>query len=584
MNHYPRLILLALSLPFMTSGQAAPGQMDTVATVGKSSSVTFPELQQYVHERFYDRMYRTRPLEYAFKKALDDMIVDQLKRIDFFELGLQRDDALLQSNRRLINEELVIRYFQSEYVRKYVNDRSIRNAYEQMKRVVECRRFRVDTSAVQSARTRGTFAGVTRKLESERAGGATFDGLVSSCRRWLRIPTAAVYRDTVTWKNTPGDEADSIIFSLRAGQVRILSSPAALEIVQITGIKTPAVEPFDNVKDEIYNALRERYVGRVFDEFDSEKKALVNEKGLTWDEEALQGLLNWSNIPGFYGVRYVDTLSRAISEGRNPVLMKYRNGSVDLKEYLRLLNEVLILPPRGKFRIQDLKTFILEAVRTDKVVRKARALGLQNGVLTPGTPDPVLKDRIVSLYNQRMIDAKIPNLTEERIREFYAAHRDSLYYQLAKINIYAVISSDRRAIDSMWQMHQGGIAFEKLAHEMEVKGFIKDRFGDSIRSYLSTEQPFLGRAAFALKLNQVAGPIEYHDPDRGTLYAIIKCVEARPEKQLTLDDARKSIAADFREFQMTKIGNETAETLKNKYGYTIREDVLMRNIAVLRAK
>ena len=32
------------------------------------------------------------------------MIVDQLKRIDFFERGLNRDSTLLQSNRRLITK------------------------------------------------------------------------------------------------------------------------------------------------------------------------------------------------------------------------------------------------------------------------------------------------------------------------------------------------------------------------------------------------------------------------------------------------------------------------------------------------
>jgi hypothetical protein len=170
------------------------------------------------------------------------------------------------------------------------------------------------------------------------------------------------------------------------------------------------------------------------------------------------------------------------------------------------------------------------------------------------------------------------------MREFYAANKDSLYYQLAKVNIYAVISTDRKEIDNVWQMHLRGTAFEKLAPQIDVKTFVRDRSGDSIRSYLSTETPFLGKAAFTLTLNQVAGPIEYVDPDRGTCYAIIKCVGIRPEKQLTMDDARKTIAADFMEFQKKKIGDETAESLKNKYGFKEYEDVLMRDVAALRAK
>ena len=582
---YPFRVLFTLSFLFINFFQEAfPGGFDTVATAGKNSVITFGALQQFVHERFYDRMYRTRPLEYAYTRALDDMIVEQLKRIDFFERGLDRDSALLESNRRVINEELVIRYFGREYVRKYVNDAAMREAYERMKREVVCRRNHVNAPAGDSAKSRKSFDAVRGQLASELARGATFNGLVSASGRLLHTLTAPVDTVTVTWKKGLVAEADSIIFKLRVGQIAILNLSASLEIVQIVRINTVPVAPYENVKDEIYNTLRERFASTAADDFTRATKALVDERALTWNEKALEMLLGWSNIPGFYASLYRDTLTAAIAEGRNPVLLNYRGGRVDLREYLRLLNDVLILPGRGRFRVDDLKKLILEALRTDRVVKKARALGLEKGIFSFRSTDPTLRDRIVSLYNQAVIEANIPKLTEGAIRGFYAANKDSLYYQLAKVNIYAVISTDRKEIDNVWQMHLRGTAFEKLAPQIDVKTFVRDRSGDSIRSYLSTETPFLGKAAFTLTLNQVAGPIEYVDPDRGTCYAIIKCVGIRPEKQLTMDDARKTIAADFMEFQKKKIGDETAESLKNKYGFKEYEDVLMRDVAALRAK
>ena len=422
------------------------------------------------------------------------------------------------------------------------------------------------------------------KLSSQLARGATFADLVSACRRWLQASTAAVDTVTVAWKNGLMGGADSIIFKLRVGQVAILNFSAALEIVQIVRINTLSVAPYEKVKDDIYNTLRERFATAATEDFTRETDALVDEHALEWNEKALKDLLVWSNIPGFYASLYGDTLSAAIAEGRNPVLLNYRGGRVDLREYLRLLNEVLILPGRGNFRVDDLKKFMLEAIRTDRVVRKARALGLEEGIFSFRSTDPVLRDRIVSLYNKRVIEASIPALTEGTMREFYAENRDSLDYQLAKVNIYAVISTDRKEIDSVWQMHLRGTVFEKLAPQIDVKTFIRDRSDDTIRSYLSTETPFLGKAAFTLTLNQVAGPVEYFDPERGTCYAIIKCVGIRPEKQLTLDDARKTIAADFKELQTAKIGNETAKMLKNKYGFRVFEDALMRGIVAIQAK
>jgi hypothetical protein len=442
----------------------------------------------------------------------------------------------------------------------------------------------VKAPAEGSAKSRESFNAVRGKLAAELARGATFDDLVSACRGRLRTATAAV--DTVTVSSKKGllGEADSVIFTLHAGQVGILNLSTALEIVQVIRINTLSVAPYEKMKDDIYNTLREHFAAAAADDFTRATEALVDERALTWDEKALAVLLGWSNIPGFYASLYRDTLTSVIAQGRNSVLLKYPGGKVDLREFRRLLDDVLTLPGGGKFRVDDIKKFILEAVRTDRVAGKARALGLEKGIFSLRSTDPVQRDRVVSLYNQRVIEASIPKLTEETIREFYTANRDSLYYQLAKVNIYAVISTDRKEIDSVWQMHLRGTAFEKLAPQIDVKTFIRERSGGTISSYLSTETPFLGKAAFTLTLNQVAGPSEYIDPDRGTCYAIIKCVGIRPEKQLTLDDARKSIPADFREFQMTKIGNETAETLKNKYGFKVREDILMRNIAALRAK
>ncbi len=577
MNEY-RLLVLTLALLFICAGQAYSGEQDTAATVGDGYIITFRALQERVHERYYDRVYHLQPPVVAYLKALEDMVVDQLKRIDFNELGLEKDSTLLQSNRRMINEELVIKYFEREYVQKYLNDKSIREAYEHMKREVVCRRLRVDTLALHQTPSGKFLKDIAGKLESDRARGKSFDDLITACRRLLKSPSAKLTTESVTWKQSLANDSDEIIFNLSPGDVRILLSPTELQIVELLNVKKVAVEPFEKVRDDIYNALKQRQVDRGYEEFSLTKAALVDEHGLRWNQKGLQKLLDWSNTPTFYGGMYADTLSKAIAEGRNLVLLNYRGGKVDLQEYLRLLNDVLILPPRGQYRIADLKGYILEALRTDRIVKKAVAQGLAKTVLNARTTDPVLKDRIVSLYNQKQIDSKIPQLTEGRIREFYAANKDTLYYQLAKVNIYAIIFSDKRGIDSLWQMHLRGAPFEKLSRNYFVKAFIKDRDDDTIRSYRSMEKPFLAKAAFSLILNQVAGPIEYNDPEQGMQYAIIKCVELRPEKQLTLDEARETISDDFKEYEKKRLGSETVERLKTKYGFRIYDDVVRRNI------
>jgi ASC-1-like (ASCH) protein len=572
--------LLAIFILPVTSGMVFPQGQDTVALVGGTYAIRFQELRQYVNDYHYDLMFKRWPRGFSFDTALNVMIVNQLKRIDFFELGLQKDSKLLESARRSINEGLVIEYFNREYLGKYVNDKLIHDAYEQMKRQVVFDRFLVEVSAVDSMDAVNSVNIAATRLQSELGQGKGFDDLVSDCRRWFATAKMKEDTGTVAWRQTLTSPPASAIFNLRPGDVGVLKSTNALQIVKVIKNQPLKVAPFEKVKDEIFDLLQRQNADRILYDFEKAKKGLINENRCQWNQKALDQLLAWSNIRGFYDKKlYADTLTAAISKGRNFLILNYPGGKVDVKEYLRLLNDVLILPPRPSYRVVDIKNFLLEALRTDKIVKKAAALHLEKYIFNANTADPVLKKRIVSLYDQKEIESRIPDPTEKEIREFYAARGNSLYYQPAIVGINAIILPDKDSIDVLWQKHIFGLPFEKLANSWYVKTFGKYRNDDTIRSYLSIEPPFLGNAAFKLKLNEVAGPVNYLDPDQGMQYAIIKCIENKPEKQLTLEEARSQIPGDYKNAERRRIERETVERLKKKYGFKVYRDVLMRNLS-----
>jgi parvulin-like peptidyl-prolyl isomerase len=110
-----------------------------------------------------------------------------------------------------------------------------------------------------------------------------------------------------------------------------------------------------------------------------------------------------------------------------------------------------------------------------------------------------------------------------------------------------------------------------------VKTYVRKRDG-TIASYFSTEPPYLGEAAFKLKLFETAGPIDYDDSATGKQYALIKCMATRDDKQLTFDDARKSIVDNFRKYYRNRIAQSVTELLRKKYAVTIYGDVLRQNL------
>ena len=546
---------------------------DTVATIADQYAITFPELQEYARDNHYGYRFWKSPAE-PYEKALDDMIVHQLKRIDFFSLGLDRTVEALQQMKRSINEELVIRYYNTQFYRKYVNEDSMQHAYKEMGREVLYQQIVLAKPGNASRKDIDSLKLLAKTIRMRIRKDEDFVKLVEQYSQNLQSRSENTLQP-LDWKMSLSNNLDYTIFHLPVNEVRILESEESFHIVQIVKTSTIDVQPYEQVKEDIRKALNERYSEFSHEEFERAKKSLIDERKLKWNPKALAQLVRWSNIPKFYQTAYADTLHDAISHGHNFVILTYSNKRIDLKEYLRLLNDVLTPGDFLSVKQDDVKKFILEAVRTSMIVDKAVKLGLEKDVFTPTTTNPVLSNGILRLYDRHEIVEQVPPATEQALKEFYKANKDSLYYQLAKVNIYAAVDSDKNVIDGMKEKLNQNVPFEKLAPRILVKTYIRERDG-TLKTYFGDEPPLLAEAAFKLKLNEVAGPIRYVDLASVKQWALIKCIGIREEKQLSYDDAKKTIADDFANYHRERIGQSVREGLKKKYAVTIYNDVLRR--------
>ncbi|HQM36956.1 MAG TPA: peptidyl-prolyl cis-trans isomerase [Candidatus Marinimicrobia bacterium] len=575
-NFYLLILVLAMTTNIFTNcGKQTELAQKTIAVIDDHYKISFADLHKYVYDEYFHRRYRDK--SEAYQRALDEMVLDQLKCIDFFKRGLNNDSQLMQQLQRYINEELIVKYFESEYLGKYTSEEFARKTYDQMGKEVYYQQIILNKPENASDAQSDALKNQAVEIKTKAEQGVDFNELIKQYAT-NNAPDVSVL--TIDWEKSMVSPHNRVIFSLNKGDVRILDEYNAYYVVKITDVRPIKLKPFNKVKDELISQLQEGYYYTSLDEYDRDKKALVNEDSIVWNEKALDQLVKWSRIPNFYKAIYRDTLQNAISSGRNLTILTYPKGQIDLKEYLRLLNEILILGDSREITKEKLEEFIIEALRSDQIVRKARDLGLEKEVFNPYTNNPALKYKIVELYDKAVIESQIPEPTEAALQEFYQANRDSLYYQLEKINLYAVIYSDKSEADQMWAKIQAGTTFNEASNRWFVKTFIKDRDGQ-IKSYLSQEPPHLGEAAFKLKEGEVDGVIEYTDPDKGRQYAIIKCEKRTPEKQLTYDEVRKSIADDFIKYHRKQISQEVTKYLYDNYEVNINEKLLAKAIKSL---
>ena len=565
------IIILMLMSIYVYSGCNTNGDIDqnVVAEYGDGKKITFEELNKYVNDWFINKRFTDK--SEGYRNALNIMLNNQMKRVDFFERHLDTNKTLIQSISRIINEELTGLYFEKQYLSKYTNDRFISNVYNSMdKRVVYQeiilqRPIEAPKSKIEEIEKKAL------DIKTEIENGADFNAMVQKYSQDLQSVQNQGYASPVAWKQSVLDQIGNVVFNLSKNDVRVLVTNQDFRVIKVAEITKIQMEPLEQIKDKVIAEIKEVYTQKSLDDYNKDKLAAIDTTNLVWNEAALSQLVKW------YNDIYEETLTEAISND-NKTILTYKNEKVDYKEYLRLVKNILSLKVDAKLNKKDIKNFIIDAVTTDKIVTKADSLDLRKEVFNAYTINPVIKDRLVYLYNQAEIEQKIPPLTEENLYNFFNDHKESIFYQLEKRNIYVMIFETEEAAKKVYNEITSGIEFEKVTGRFLVKTFIKERDGE-LKAFNKIDKPVFAKEGFEMKLDEVSRPVKFVDEDQQIKYAVLKCKNVRPEKQLTYDEAKNIIDEEFKNYYRAKLEDEIEKRLTEKYHPKYYYDVISKMIS-----
>ena len=299
MRFFRQLALwLATILLLMNTGCVKDKIADSniVVTFDNNHSITTTELDRYVKDWLYYKKYQNRPD--AYKNALRNMVTNQLKRIDFFEKGLDKNEGLMQSIMRIVNEGLIAEYFETQYLGKYASEEKAKQIYGMMNKEVVYQLMEIKKPENASQKQLDSLQEKALEIKSELDNGKDFSSVAKE------YSLAKNYIDdgnmpAVDWKQSMSNPVSNIIFNLNKNDVGVLNSDDAFSIVKIADIKEIHIEPFDSVKSEIISDLKKGYAETSLDEYEKDKKELIDEKSLKWNQTALKQIVKWSAIPDF---------------------------------------------------------------------------------------------------------------------------------------------------------------------------------------------------------------------------------------------------------------------------------------------
>ena len=384
---------------------------------------------------------------------------------------------------------------------------------------------------------------------------------------------------TVTWQQTVSTPRAFILFRMEPGDVQSFEGPLTFSIVRVERIDRTPAPPLEEVREEIVSALHRWHSEPATRAFRNEWMSLVDTLALEWNSPGLDHVLSWSNTPGFYEGSYRSVIDDYLAAHDDLLVLTDGRGEVRLSDLPRIIAEVLTLESSGNHTRKVIKDYLLEAVRTERLADRARAAGLMAEIWRADTPSPVLARGFVHFYNERFVEDQIPAPTEERLRDFYQEFDDSLFYQLERVNTEIIVRSDSAEIAEIWRQLQDGAEFSEVSHRRLIRSFQRTPDG-TITTLFNPEPPYLGEVAFGMGEGEIAGPVSYMDQRNGQRFAVIRATRRFEERQLSFDEVRDRVEEEFLDHHRSRLAEEVAERLRQRYPVKVHPDVLERHLAV----
>jgi hypothetical protein len=548
-------------------------EADIVASVKGIGDISFNELQNHYRDYQFDLKYRDNP-EQGYQEALQSLVLFKRKVADFKNEEMYENKKLMSPIQRYVNEEIRRLYFEEEYLGKYINEASITSYYQLINKEITYQQLVLNKFYNQNTNPEINVKSRIDQILSEINSGTDFDILVSRYSEDITNNNNGLM-PPINWRNGWLNSTNRAISSMNIGDIEVLESESMYYIIKISDIKIIDIPQLNDIRPTIIKNLREQYLDRALQEFAFMEDNIVDTKDFKWNEEVIKEIAGWSKDDSFFLGKYKDTINEAINLSNNKTIISNDLEDIRYDDLLYFLNDILIPGIEKDISENDLKNYIIEAIRTDLIINKAKDLGYDEKILTENATD-ALEFQYQKIYTIENIDNKLPTPNDTILKEFYNEHKDSLLYQYALTSIYVKLFDEKSEALKMIENINAGESFEQAANRTyKVKSFIKNKEG-KINSYYSNEEPIFGNIAFEMEPNEIIGPINTYELDVQK-FAVIKSSRIIEEKVPTFNEIQ-NLEKRFEAYYREQLNQRVKDVLASKYPVITFDDIISKNI------
>ncbi len=542
-----------------------------VAVIGNKQVITLNEFKED-----FSRGKSTEAVETSSPSRLlnhlNHMIDTRIKILEAYEMGLERDSAVVAKVVPTRTQALFNRLYETEIVDHMVKETDIRAYFAHMGKEVVIRkitfRCEADSSSEEEAKRKA------QDVLSQARAGEDFAALARTHSEDRGSAMNGGLMNPLVWTQQ-NDPVKDRAFTMQEGDISgLIKDNTGYHIIKVEKIREKERDPYHEVREEIRQNLIAANRQAIAEEARAYWSKVMEDKGVFWNEEELEYLVQrLKSVKDPRRDILADSLDGLSPEEKEKVLVQHKEGQITVQDFEEKIQEY---PQHTRFPIDQtsgLKRLFEQWLMRRMLLEKAVSKGLEKDKAVVEELQKTTEQEIVRVLMDRFVIGEIKP-REEALKLYYERNREEKYSDPEKVNVQEVMVKDEDMANRIAQWAKAGRDFSKLARDYTERPGYKNK--DGILGFFAQGRwGDMGEKAFTLKPGEVAGPIPLKN-DRG--FSVIKLLEQRPSQVKPYDEVKSRVRNDLiREIKKDR-EEQWLEEKRNKYSVKTYENVLRKAI------
>jgi len=551
------------------SGCRQPKETQIVARIG-NRFITLKDFEDDFSKDKAFQMVKTATLEVK-RKHLDRMIDQQLRIIDAYRKGLERDSLIQKALRRQARLLAYWAALEKEVIGKVIPEEEIREFYRHSNREVRVRQILLKLSADPTEEEIERVRKRAERIVEELRRGADFAEMVSLYSQDQQTAKKNGDMGYIKWGEMP-DEFQKVAFSLRRYEISDpIQTPRGFHIIQVTGIRNFPQKDYEKERERILQRLIRKKRKELDARYEAYYQSLTEKYQLTYYDDHIKLLAEklYHQRSGREYPRGPSQFSRLTEEEKKLVLASYRGRRITINDLIRLVREA---SPSGSeiplTNERGIRRFLEREIRLALIASEGSKRVWLNKFAYEDELNSYKEKLMLREIQRREVDRRV-KMDEEAVKRYFQQHRER-YKRPEKVKVQEILVSDKKLAQKLYRRVTRGEDFGKLAKKYTEREAFKDKNG--ILGYI-TKNSYgeIGKRAFQMKKGEISKPIRV-----GTRYSIIRVLDRKPEEYQTFEEAKSKVEFDYRRELRDKYTKAWMDEIKRHVKVRVFEEVLQK--------